>query len=123
MRGEHHNNTRDSTCFQGSFARVREAPERDGHRERQRRQGQGHEIRPSPNEPRGLHVLPDAGEPAYFTGNEKRQGTCPGDEPRLFLAQIGHRHLAPKLDAFSNAAKPPRNLDKHDGQKPSRGNA
>lgn len=123
MRGEYHNNIRDSTCFQGPFARVREVPERDGHRERQRRQGQGHEIRPSSNEPRGLHVLPDAGEPAYSTGNEKRQGTCPGDEPRLFLAQIGHRHLAPKLDVFSNATKPPLRLDKHDGQKPPRGNA
>ena len=70
-----------------------------------------------------LEARRHAGELAYSTGNEKRQGTCPGDEPRLFLAQIGHRHLAPKLDAFSNAAKPPRNLDKHDGQKPPRGNA
>lgn len=39
------------------------------------------------------------------------------------MAQIDYRHPAPKLDAFSNAAKPPRNLDKYDGQKPSRGNA
>lgn len=63
------------------------------------------------------------GRTRYSTGNEKRQGICSGDEPRLFLAQTGYRHLAPKLDAFSNAVKPPRNLDKHDGQKPSRGNA
>lgn len=63
------------------------------------------------------------GRTRYSTGNEKRQGICSGDEPRLFLAQIGYRHLAPKLDAFSNDAKPPRNLDKHDGQKPPRGNA
>lgn len=39
------------------------------------------------------------------------------------MAQIDYRHPAPKLDAFSNAAKSPRNLDKYDGQKPSRGNA
>ena len=63
------------------------------------------------------------GRTSYSTGNEKRQGICLGDEPGLFLAQIGYRHLAPKLDAFSNAAKPPRNLDKYDSQKPPRGNA
>ena len=63
------------------------------------------------------------GRTRYSTGTEKRQGICPGDEPRLFLTQIGYRHLAPKLDAFSNAAKPPRNLDKYDSQKPPRGNA
>ena len=50
----------------------------------------------------------------YSTGNEKRQGICSGDEPGLFLARIGYRHLAPKLDAFFNAAKPSLRLDKHD---------
>ncbi|WP_443730573.1 hypothetical protein [Slackia isoflavoniconvertens] len=63
------------------------------------------------------------GRTCYSTGNEKRQGICSGDKPRLFLAQIDYRHPAPKLDAFSNDAAPPRNLDKYDSQKPPRGNA
>lgn len=61
----------------------------------------------------GLEAHRD-GRTRYSTGNEKRQGICSGDEPRLFLAQIGYRHLAPKLDAFSNDATPPLHLDKHD---------
>lgn len=63
-----------------------------------------------------IHVSKPAetDEPAYSTGNEKRQVICPSNEPGPFLAQIDHRHLAPKLDAFSNDAKPPPHLDKHD---------
>ena len=69
-----------------------------------------------------LEALRD-GRTRYSAGDEKRQGICSGDEPRLFLAQIGYSHLAPKLDTFSNAATPPLRLDKYDGQKPPRGNA
>ena len=70
----------------------------------------------------GLEAHRD-GRTRYSAGNEKRQGICSGDEPKLFLAQIGYSHLAPKLDTFSNAATPPLRLDKYDGQKPPRGNA